>query len=269
MIQTKSTGSQQTKSKGNQLVQIITKTKPLPLWVDNLKYNSEGKSILNKFNKQFKGITNIEDTTKYEPNQPLAYSNVPRVLGYNHDLLKQSGGKVRVLSPYETVWFMLNQPELIPELKHTYADTNSIAIYPNAGPNEELRKQVVEGIFGKKLGNLKIPYIALNLKPIPADNEYGFTFTGTDFKKLEPAPYLTKDQKVICKNGTLVPSPDQTKGIRVWALTEQSGLRRFYQGGDDDPYAWDDDLLYSNGSGRVQLIRDPNGLAKNLELLLI
>jgi len=257
----------QTKSKGNVLYQKV----PTEIWIDNLKYDQEGKPILNRHNKIFRRITNIEDKTSYKQGEPIKYSNIPRALSYNSLLLEQ-GANSRVLSPYEFIFILSENPHTIPELKDTYADTNAVSIFPNAGiskDNEELRKQVVEGIFGKELSDIKIPYIAMNLKPIPADNEYGFTFTGTDFKELQEAPYLTKNQKVICKDGTLVPSPDQTKGIKVWTPTEQSGLRRLYRLRDDVLDARNDYLLDSSVSGRVQLIRDPKGLAKNLETLLI
>jgi len=262
MPENKSTNYQ---TRGNQLFQKV----PTKIWIDNLCYDQEGKPILHKFNQRLKGVTNIEDTTKYKPNQAIAHSNVPRALGYNHDLLTQSGGKIRLLDPYETIWLMLNHPELIPELKNTYADTNSLVIFPKKGPNPQLQKKVAEKIMNTKLGNLKIPYVVSNLgirksSPNEFDDNLGFTFTKTDFTEFKEAPYLEKDQKVICKDGVLIPSPDQEQGINIWTPSSQSGLRRLCRYGIDGLGSWYGDLLDSSGSGWVQLVRDPKGLAKKL-----
>ena len=113
--------------------------------IDSLVLDELGEAVLAKHNELFRGIPNIEDTTRYEPNQPISYSNIPRALSYNQILRKETDGRIRVLSPVGVVRYW----DSIPDKPNTYADTDSVSIFPKEGPNEELRRRVLE-LLGKK-----------------------------------------------------------------------------------------------------------------------
>ncbi|MBS3157568.1 hypothetical protein J4442_05365 [Candidatus Woesearchaeota archaeon] len=223
--------------------------------VGNLAYDELGREVLARHNEGFRGVPHIEDNTKYKEGQPLSYSNVPRVLSYNQ-ILREISPNVQILSPEEVVQFW----DSIPERDSTYADTNSIAVYPTEGPNEDLRKIVLN------LLNLNptIPLKVSGLGVDKADNNLGFTFTRGELTQVAEAHYLEKDGRVSYENGELVASE---QGIPVW--TAQSGLRRFYRNRSDWLFAGNDNLLNSNDSGRVQVLQDPQGRTENLESKLL
>lgn len=231
--------------KGNPVVRVV------PI-VGDLVYDEAGREILAIHNEKFRGVTGIEDTTKYKKGQPLSYSNVPRVLSYNQ-LLRERFPDMHVLSPEEVVQFW----DSIPDRDTTYADTNSIAVYPIEGPNEDLRKQAL-AILGKD--KTEVPLVVSRLGVKKADNNQGFTFEKTEYTQAQEAPYLSQDGKVRYENGRLVASE---QGVPVW--TVQSGLGGLCRSGSFWLFAGYDGLLNSNDSGRVQVLQDPQGRAENLE----
>jgi len=230
--------------------------------VGNLVYDERGREILAIHNERFRGVSGVEDKTRYGKGQPISYSNVPRALGINQILMEETGGDLRVLSGTDVVRFwdaIMN----IPDARSTYADSSSVVAYPKEGPNEDLRQRVL-GIAGK--GKSKVPVVVTGLGVERPDNDYGFTFTETDFMNFEDAPYLTEDGLVVydaSKNG-LVKS-DRDKGVRVYTPGTQSGLRRLCRGGGVDLVARYVNLVNSNDTGRVQVIQDPKGLGAKLE----
>ena len=233
--------------RGNQVIQAV------PI-VGNLVYDKLGREVLSLHNEKFKGVGNIEDKNKYEEGQSIAFSNVPRILSYNQILKGISN--IHVLSPEEVVQYW----NAIPEIDSTYADTNNIVIFHKEGPNEDLRQRVL-GIIGKKN---KLPLVVSGLGVEKADNKYGFTFTETPYIETKEAPYLKKNGKVRFNGNGLVSSEE---GVGVWTPGSQSGLRGLYRGRSDRLDAGVDGLLDSNGSGRVQVVQDPQGRAENLEAL--
>lgn len=232
--------------KGNPVIQAV------PV-IGSLNYDELGKEVLALHNERFKGIESIEDNYDYKEGQPIMFSNVPRILSYAQ-ILRERFPTIHVLSPEEVVQHW----DAIPDRDSTYADTNSIVVYPKEGPNEDLR-QIVLGIIGKKS---KLPLVVSGLGVEKADNNYGFNFTQTEDTEVREAPYLKKDGKVSFNGKELVSSEE---GIPVWIYN--SGLRGLYRGGSDGLDGGDDDLLISDGTGRVQVIQDPKGRAKNLEAL--
>ena len=234
--------------KGNSVIQAV------PV-IGNLVYDELGQEVLALHNEKFKGVENIEDTNDYKEGQPLAFSNTPRVLSYAQILMERFPS-IHVLSPEEVVQYW----SVIPERDSTYADTNSIVVYPKKGSNEDLRQRVL-GITGKKS---KLPLVVSNLGVEKADNDYGFTFIKTPYTEAKEAPYLRKDGRVSFNGKELVQSEE---GIHVWTPDSQSGLGRLYRGRSGRLDAWIVDLLNSGGSGRVQVVQDPEGRAENLEVL--
>lgn len=227
--------------------------------IGNLVYDELGREVLVLHNERFKGVDRVEDSHDYEEGQPISYSNVPRVLSYNQ-ILRERFPDMHVLSPYEVVQYW----DAIPERDETYADTESIVIYPNEGPNEDLRQEVL-AIIGKNAKKVKVPLIVSGLGVEKADDDYGFTFTETEYIKTKDAPFLQKDGKVKYDGAKLVSSDD---GVNVWTPSNQSGLRWLYRDGSDVLSAGDDVLLDSGSGGRVQLIQEPQGRVKNLEALV-
>lgn len=217
--------------------------------IQNLLYNDLGKQVLEARNKEFKGVKNIEDLTEYEDNAPIQYSNLPRALHDNLYLLKNSN--VGLLTWKEVIQNWDN----IPERDNTYAETNTLIIYPNEGPNEDRRQEALK-LIGKS--EITIPHILENVGVKKADNDQGFTLTGSDLLKYEEAPLFTKDCKIEYNGTDLEESGDS--GIQIYVPNDQSGLRRVcrYRSGGID--AWSDYLLLSYGSGRVQFLA-PKGHA--------
>ena len=250
---------------GNPAYQIIKVQKGI---VGNLIYDDLGQCILRKLNEEFKGVRNIEDTTHYKPNQPIAFSNTPRalyiaeLLRTDEEVMAMTQGTLKVLSPEEIVQYW----EAIPNRNTTYADTDSVSLYPKEGPNEDLRR-IVLNLLGKKPSQVKTPFVVSGLgvkKDTSLQN--GFTFIETDFLQAREAPYLERDCKVTYdqkEQGLVI--ADQ--GVSVWTPSGQSGLRRVYQNRYEDLGARDVFLLVSNEAGRVQFLQRPQG-AENLEALI-
>jgi len=236
--------------RGNPVIQVV------PV-MGNLIYDELGKEVLTRHNENFKGKRNIEDNFDYKEGQPLAFSNTPRVLSYAQILRERFPGLgIRGLKDFEVVQYW----NAIPEKGSTYADTNSIVIFPKEGPNEDLRQKVL-GIIGKKS---KLPLVVSGLGVEKADNNYGFTFVGTDFTEAKEAPYIKQDGKVSFNGKELVQSEE---GVNVRTPDSQSGLRWLYRDWSVGLDAWGGDLLGSYVPGRVQVIQDLQGRTENLEVL--
>lgn len=227
--------------------------------IGNLVYDEVGKEVLALHNERFLGVKTIEDITRYKDEEPISYSNTPRVLSYNQ-ILRESFPDLHILTPQEVVMYW----DLISQRGQTYADTDSVVVYTKSGPgpNEQLRTQVL-GILGKK--ETKVPLLVSGLGVRKATNNYGFEFTQTPLTSSKEAPYLEQNTNLAYdpKSG-LVSSKE---GIRVW--TANSGLRRVYRDGSDVLGADYGDLLSSYENGRVQILQDPKGRAENLEDKLI
>ncbi len=199
----------------------IVDPKLVPI-IGNLVYNDLGQEVLALHNEKFRGVKNIEDKNSYKKRQPLSFSNIPRIQSYAQ-ILREIFPHTHVLSDVEVVQYW----NAIPERDSTYADTNSVVIFPkegSEGSNEDLRK-IVLGIVGKKS---KFPLVVSGLGVEKADNNYGFIFIGTDFTKAREAPYLSHDGKVSFNGKELVSSEE---GVGVLTSDSQSGLRRLYRYG--------------------------------------
>ena len=128
--------------KGNPVVQFPV--------VGNLVYDELGKKVLAIHNERFRDVSGIEDTYNYQKDQPISFSNVPRILSYNQ-ILRERFPDLHVLSPEEVVRYR----DSIPERGSTYADTNSVSLYPNEGGNEDLRKRALD-LVGKTKTNVPL-----------------------------------------------------------------------------------------------------------------
>ena len=223
--------------------------------IDNLVYDELGQEVSARFNERFRG-SKIADNNRYKQGEPISFSNVPRFLGYNQ-ILRQETDNIRGLNYIEVVRFW----DSIPERSSTCADTDSIAVFPNEGPNEDLRKRALE-LAGFDAKKLESPLIVSGLGVEKDDNKYGFNFTETDYMKAEEAPFLRKDGFVKYEDGKLIESED---GVRIWTPNSQSGLRRLCRYWSGGLYASRDGLLDSSGFGRVQVIQEPKARAENLE----
>jgi len=223
---------------------------PVPR-IGNLVYDERGQEILAIHNERFRGISHIEDKTKYKEGQPLLYSNVPRALSYAQ-LLRERFQDMHVLSPEEVVQYWSS----IPERDSTDADTNSVSVYPNKGCNEDLRQRVL-AILGKQ--ETEIPLAVSGLGVERADNNYGFTFTEKEATRAEESPYFQRDGKVRYDGTRLVQSEE---GVPIWVPESQSGLRELFRVRSDRLLARLGILLYSDESGRVQVLYDPQGRAE-------
>jgi len=218
--------------------------------VGNLVHDELGKEVLALHNERFKGKRDIEDTCEYTKDHPILFSNTPRILSYNQILRERFPG-IHVLTPEEVVRCL----EFLPERSATYADTDSIVVFPNQGPNEDLRQRVLE-LTGLK--RFKIPRIVSGLGVEKADNDYGFTFIETDSLNAETAPFLQQDGRVIYNESKdKLVSADE--GIYVYTSNAQSGLRGLYRSRNECLNSGIDDLLFSVGGGRVQIIQHPQG----------
>ncbi len=215
--------------------------------IHNLIFDELGQAVLRIHNEQFQG-TPLADTTEYEPNQPIAFSNVPRALSYNQILHTLTNSRIHVASPADVAhyWYA------IPERDQTNADTDSITLFPNEGPNQDLAQRVF-AILGRT--STTVPLLVAGLGVKKAGNEHGFTFVETELIKATQAPYLAQDGRVRYDPVTksLVAAQADEKGVPVWTPSNQSGLRGAYRRGGDFLICWNDALLGSYAGGRVQV----------------
>lgn len=217
--------------------------------IDNLLYDELGQAVLRTHNERFQG-TAIADTTEYKKGQPIAHSNVPRALSYNQILHQLTKGRIHIASPADVVHFW----DDIPERDATYADTNSIALFSNTGDNQDLAQKVFE-ILGRT--STEVPLLVADLGIEKVDTKYGFTFAQTELTKATEAPYLTQDGKVRydSKTRSLVAVKADEKGVPVWILSNQSGLRRAYRKWGYNLNCRNDRLFFSDADARVQVVQ--------------
>ncbi|GEM_PF-2350418 len=229
--------------------------------IGNLLYDEIGEEAVADFNQAF---PLQRDRHQYQKGEPLEFSNTLRNAFYHLFLQTHARTKgMRVLSSVEAVrdW------KAIPDKATTYADFRDIPLFPNPGPNENLRKQVL-ALFDRT--DTKVPLRVSGLKPIAASGEPGFTFERTEFSEINEAPYLRKSGKVRYdpKVRDLVEAKDDEEGVQIWVPEDQSGLRWACRGGGDGLDFGGDSLLGSDADGRVQVIQDPEGRAENLDALV-
>src|SRR3989344_407651 len=134
--------------------------------IDNLVFDELGQAVLRIHNERFRG-TSIADTTKYEQNQPISFSNVPRALSCNQILYALTDGRIHVASPTDVVRYW----DDIPERDATYADTDSIALFSNKGDNQDLA-QIVLLLLDRTTTD--VPLLVAVLCEEKADNVHGF-----------------------------------------------------------------------------------------------
>jgi len=219
----------------------------------NLIYDELGQEAIARLNEEFQGNASIAYQTLPQIGQQVAYSNLPRNLFFNQ-FVRKTCNDIHVSSPEEVIRFW----DSIPKRDTTYADTNSVAVYPNQGPNEDLRQRALY-LIGKT--KTKVPLIVSGLGVDRGNN--GFKFTETPYVEAKEALWLEKDQRVRYdpKKG-IVPCEENEPGVSVWTPGSQSGLWGLYRCRSDLDAGYGD-LLDSNGDGRVPLVQDPQGRAEN------
>jgi hypothetical protein len=213
-----------------------------------------GQAVLARLNEQFRGKDRIADDSLYTKNQPIAYSNLPTALAINQILLEETNGEITILSPLQVVQHW----DAIPDKLNTYADTNSVSIFPGTGPNEDLRQKVL-AILGRKKTN--VPLIVSNLRVIPSDDAYGFTFEESPNMQELSAPFLKKDQRVRYdkKENALVTAESKEGSVLIWTPRDQSGIRRALRNRNEVLEFRVTDLLSSGSDGAIQIIQIPKG----------
>ena len=152
---------------------------PVPI-IFNLPYDEVRKEAVARLNEAFRGVEGIEDKTKYNRGNPVAQSNTPRNLFY-HNLFRNSQQGLRVQSPIDMVryWNVLLERDTI------YADSNAVIVFPNPGPNEDLRMAVLRA-FGKTATT--VPLLVMGLKPVKSDTGLGFALERTESTEVREAP---------------------------------------------------------------------------------
>ena len=182
---------------------------PIPT-VGNLIYDELGQAVLAKLDERFPNQDRIAFQTKPKEGQPITHSNTLRALAIDQILDEETSGEIHVLTPEEVVQYWGK----LPDRSNTYADTKAVSVFPNEGPNETLRKRVLE-ILNKD--NTTVPLLVTGLGVEPSENDPGFTFVETDHTEAIEAPFLQKDQRVRYDPNakTLVPT-DDNKGVYIW-----------------------------------------------------
>ena len=232
--------------------------------VDNLKFDELAREVLRRHNAKFQGLNGIEDLTPYSEGQPISFSNTIKALSIDeilNELARENPeyAGIRVFTFKDAVRFF----SAVPERSSTYADTSSISLFPKEGPNEELRRQVLD-ITGKT----KDPLVVDGLTTERTGDS--FALARTDRFKVTEAPYLRKDGfvKYNQETGEVEQCKEGDKGsVRLYVPNSQSGLRGLYRYWDV-LYSRSDDLLNSGVTGRVQLVQEPLARAENFEALL-
>ncbi|MFH1592281.1 MAG: hypothetical protein ABIB47_02860, partial [Candidatus Woesearchaeota archaeon] len=112
------------------------------------------ETVITQFNEVFRGDSRIEYTLEYKPGEPIRFSNIPRALGMHQIALRETNGQIGVLDPIEVVKY----GGAIPDKAGTYADTSAVSVFPNPGPNENLRIRVLD-ILGRDPTKLEVPLL--------------------------------------------------------------------------------------------------------------
>jgi hypothetical protein len=148
----------------------------------------------------------------------------------------------------------------IQERENTYADSDAVVIFPNkkqqivqlAREKYLAEKDLAEKVL-KMLGrkDITVPLLMAGLGVQKADNQYGFTFTMTDFTTATDVLYSVQDgnirRLVVTLEGVQVFIPDN--------LYNQSALLRAHRGRGDSLSFGLVRLVDSDASGRVQVVQ--------------
>src|SRR3989344_8053239 len=230
---------------------------PVPILGNMIYDQALGEEAVAYLNEAFRGVNGIEDKTKYKPGQPITFSNPLRNLFY-HQFFKENSDNIQVQSPVD----MVRHWKALLERDTTYADSNAITLFPNPGPNEDLRMAVLRA-FGKTATT--VPLLVMGLKPVKSDTGLGFALERIDSTEVREAPYLAKSGRAKYDPATndLVAATADEEGVQIWVPEDQSGLRRAYRDGGYDLNCGYGRLLISEADGRVPMIQDPKGRAEN------
>ena len=187
---------------------------PVPI-LGNMLYDQVGQEAVARLNEAFQGRTDIVDNTKYQQGQSIAWSNTLRNLFHAHQVREIQRG-VRVQSPIEMVRYWSH----LLERDTTYADSNAVTLFPNPGPNEELRMAVLRA-FGKTATT--VPLLVMGLKPVKSDTGLGFALERTESTEVREAPYLAKSGRVKYDPAThdLIAATADEEGVQVWVPEDQ------------------------------------------------
>lgn len=151
----------------DQILEVFSNSSP----IENLKNDALGKEVIAKVNEEFKGVEHIEFSSNCD--DIITGANLPRTFKINH-ILRSMGVNKRVISFYDILQYgfpSINQG----------SHSDSMIIYPNEGPNENLRQDVLK-LIGKN--KIKYPVIVAGLDIERADNALGFKFKGTYYLKI-------------------------------------------------------------------------------------
>ncbi|MDP1694155.1 MAG: hypothetical protein Q8L34_01310 [Candidatus Woesearchaeota archaeon] len=235
---------------------------PVPILGNMIYDQALGEEAVARLNEAFRGVQGIEDKTQYGKGNPVAKSNTLRNLFY-HSFLRELSDHLHIQSPIE----MVRHWNALLERDTTYADSNAISVFPNPGPNEELRMAVLRA-FGKTATT--VPLLVMGLKPVKSDTSLGVALKRTDSTEVREAPYLAKSGRVKYDPAThdLVAAKDDEEGVQIWVPEDQSGLRRACRGMGVNLNCGDVGLLSSFVGGRAPMIQVPKGRAEDLDKLL-
>lgn len=146
----------------------------------------------------------------------------------------------------------------------TYEDTGLVlrTAGDSHAPNDYLAKNLAEQIRARdaKMGKLNKP-VVINLRDVTlvndADSKYGLAFKLREGAMPYEAPVLKREGRfetadINAKTG--LPKETRSSGSRtLW--TRDNGLSRLYLVNVLDVYSNDENLAFSNGDGRVVLVR--------------
>ncbi|MFH1592561.1 MAG: hypothetical protein ABIB47_04300, partial [Candidatus Woesearchaeota archaeon] len=122
--------------------------------VGNLLYDERGEVVHRKLNERFPNTRGITDTHKYKPGDPISFSNIPRAQIRAQILREENNGEIQLLDPFQMVEYW----DKFPDKAGTYADTSAVSVFPNPGPNENLRIRVLD-ILGRDPTKLEVPLL--------------------------------------------------------------------------------------------------------------
>ncbi len=149
-----------------------------------------------------------------------------------------------------------------------YTDFNANVAHkdkPSYEKNNGLWRKVIE-LAEENKGNVKYPFMIQSFYNLPDKNEknYGVKIVpARNFKIIEDDRLSDKFSgwkfDNVDEDGLPV-GLDKSKGSRTW-YTRNDGLSKVFLYGDSDLFASNVNLDYSDGSGRVVLIEDAEGVA--------
>lgn len=235
-------------------------------------YDGLGKDVIALANERFKGINCVElGVSNLRKNQPVSYSNLFRRYAWGSIARELTREPIRPITPAGSELGL--KYGTLPGNPEEYWEDLGLALYQEAGPNEDLRQSLLEQAKARGL-DIELPAIATSLAVVRDDkSNYGARFDLGELGIIYSAPILRQTTGNFEKsdNGLTETGLPAKLGRGTRTLyTASTGLRRFCRRRNLFLGANAGDVVLSNSyeAGRVNFIKFAEGEPQNLQRIV-